>query len=313
MGFAYTCSLASSTLTSLSPSDSCKRSIEEDRYHKATIKIRVSGTNKRDLLTYIARELEKISNTYDRIDYETFIPCNCATCKTSPKPHAYTWENLRRRLQNKRYDVECELSYAKVNVRSLLDDIAVPQAISRDGDMDMDRFIDPAARSSPFSPNINVIYQQPQQTMTNNTGRTINTGGGDYRETHNSGNAQHAERDIVNNHNAAKTPAEAAQEIQDLLKQLDLTPDITNSRINTRIAKQDLDWQKRLWSALKNAAPELLKSGAAIALAPLGFSGAAAAATLNVIVEATRGALEDEGEISPDEPDPIDLARLLDL
>jgi hypothetical protein len=220
------------------------------------------------------------------------------------------------------------LSYAKVNVRSLLDDIAVPQAMSRDGDMDMDRFIDPAARSSPFSPNINVIYQQPQHTMTNNTGRTINTGGGDYREISNSG--QYSERDINNitqNHSGSgdnvagnkntttynPSPAEAIQEIQTLLQQLNLTPDAPDRVINAKIIKQDLDWQQRFWAALKNAAPEILKGGAALALAPLGITGAIAATTLNVMVEATRGALEAEAVISPDEPDPIDMARLLDL
>jgi internalin A len=97
--------------------------IEEDRYHKAEIRIRVSGSNKRHLLAIVAHELEKIQNTYDRLEYQTLIPCNCSTCKGTQKPHTYSWRNLQRRLQNKIYEVQCEKSYAMINVRNLLDDV----------------------------------------------------------------------------------------------------------------------------------------------------------------------------------------------
>mgnify|MGYP001138455970 CR=1 FL=1 len=54
--------------------------------------------------------------------------------------------------------------------------------------------------------------------------RSINTGGGDYREIHNSDNAQYAEGNIVNlNSEQQKTLAEAAAEIQALLEQLEST------------------------------------------------------------------------------------------
>ena len=52
--------------------------------------------------------------------------------------------------------------------------------------------------------------------------RTINTGGGDYREIDNSGN--YAEGDIINlSGEQRQTLAEAAAEIQELLVQLDKT------------------------------------------------------------------------------------------
>lgn len=52
--------------------------------------------------------------------------------------------------------------------------------------------------------------------------RTINTGGGDYRETHNSGT--YAEGDIINlSGEQQQTLAEAAAEIQQLLEQLGTT------------------------------------------------------------------------------------------
>lgn len=56
-------------------------------------------------------------------------------------------------------------------------------------------------------------------------GRTINTGGGDYREINVSNGGQYAEGDIINHLSGAQqqTLAEAAAEIQELLTQLDKT------------------------------------------------------------------------------------------
>jgi hypothetical protein len=201
-----------------------------------------------------------------------------------------------------------------VNIISLIDNISTWRSDRAKRD-DRDRKAETDGRSNLFPSPVEVHnhnHFHPQQTMTQNTGRTINTGGGDYRENHITGsNAQYAEGDIINNP-TPKTATESLQEIHDLLTQLNL-PNTSDRVINAKIIKQDLDWQQRFWAALKNAAPEILKGGATLALAPLGITGAIAATTLNVMVEATRGALEAEAVISPDEPDPIDMARLLDL
>ena len=151
--------------------------IEEDRYHKAQITIRVTGTDKRGLLSYVAREIEKLSNTYDRIEYKTLIPCNCRICKHSETPHTYTWENLQRRLANRIYEVQCDISYDQVNVRSLIDDIAVPIADPHSDQFGMksDRI---GGRSSPFGTegtrDIYYIDQQiiQEKTMGNNVTQT---------------------------------------------------------------------------------------------------------------------------------------------
>ncbi|NJN63246.1 MAG: hypothetical protein HC795_18555, partial [Coleofasciculaceae cyanobacterium RL_1_1] len=287
--------------------------IEEDRYHKAEIKIRVSGTNKRDLLSYVARELEKISNTYDRIDYETYIPCNCATCKNSPKPHTYTWENLRRRLQNKRYEVECELSYVNVNVRSLLDDIAVPQLIDRDDDSMM--LADRTARSSPFSPTVIVNYQNPQQTMTQNTGRTINTGGGDYRENHITGsNAQYAERDIVNNHNPS--PTETAELLKTWLKDLDLSSHSDQDDLKDELLYQPPAQQNQIWDWMDNVSrnsdtrDEAIKTFAEVLGSLFGLPGTIIAGTFKVAYTALTKAKAKRNELPANYENPFDASGL---
>ncbi|MEH1968810.1 COR domain-containing protein [Nostoc sp.] len=92
-------------------------------YGKREIKIRVSGRHKRDLMTIVTHELDKIHDSYNRLKYNKLIPCNCVTCKDSQEPHFYTLENLRNRLAKQKYDVECDISYEKANVLSLIDDV----------------------------------------------------------------------------------------------------------------------------------------------------------------------------------------------
>ena len=48
--------------------------IEDDRYSEANITIRISGSNKRQLMTIVGHELDKINRSYDRLTYEVLIP-----------------------------------------------------------------------------------------------------------------------------------------------------------------------------------------------------------------------------------------------
>jgi translation initiation factor 1 (eIF-1/SUI1) len=96
-----------------------------ENYGKREIKIRVSGKNKRDLLTIVTHELDKIHNSYKRLadKYQKLIPCNCNTCKGSQNPHFYEFANLKRRYQNRKYTVECDISYQDVHVLGLINDM----------------------------------------------------------------------------------------------------------------------------------------------------------------------------------------------
>ena len=96
-----------------------------ENYSKREIKIRVSGKNKRDLLTIVTYELDKIHNSYKRLanKYQKLIPCNCSICKGEQSPHFFEFANLKRRYEKGVPTVQCEKSYDHVEVLSLIDDI----------------------------------------------------------------------------------------------------------------------------------------------------------------------------------------------
>ncbi|OUL30406.1 GTPase [Nostoc sp. T09] len=92
-------------------------------YDNREIKIRVTGRHKRDLLTCVNHELDKIHASYKHLKFNKLIPCNCSVCKNQQAPHFYKFENLRNRIVNQKYNVECDISYEKVNVLGLIDDV----------------------------------------------------------------------------------------------------------------------------------------------------------------------------------------------
>ncbi|WP_099533042.1 COR domain-containing protein, partial [Limnothrix sp. PR1529] len=268
--------------------------IEDDRYYEADITIRVSGSNKRQLLTIVGHELDKINRSYERLTTEVLIPCNCSQCKGSQTPHTYSWESLQRRLANGRRTVECDQSYEDVDVRRLIDDIAEPQP--RENLDKMERFdqYNQCQSASPFSPTINIYNRNDNQPMTTN-----------ITQNHHGSGDNVAGNKTVNNYHAPQTPEAAQQAIQDLLKQLKIDEQTTAAKLQTQVTIQDLEWQQTLWAALKNAGPELAKSAVAIALTSAGLPGAIAAAAFNVVVEGVRGGLEAREALPPGEDNPF--------
>ena len=97
--------------------------IERYRYHKGEIRIRVSGNRKRDLLTTVRYELDKIHKSYERLKYKTLVPCNCSECKGSQSPHLYPWDVLNKFIDDKQPTIQCPISYDMVNVQDLVNDI----------------------------------------------------------------------------------------------------------------------------------------------------------------------------------------------
>ena len=95
-----------------------------ETYDRREIKIRLSGTNKRDFLAVITYKLDEINNSYERLRVKKMIPCNCSVCKNSQEPHFYDFDELRERMANNQQTVECNKppSYNKVNILSLIDD-----------------------------------------------------------------------------------------------------------------------------------------------------------------------------------------------
>ncbi|HIK06230.1 MAG TPA: leucine-rich repeat domain-containing protein [Trichormus sp. M33_DOE_039] len=94
-----------------------------ENYNQREIKIRVAGNRKKELMAVVTHELEKIHNSYERLQYQTLVPCNCEMCVNLPIPHFYSLDSLNKRLNARRYQVECDKSYQMVDVRRLIDDV----------------------------------------------------------------------------------------------------------------------------------------------------------------------------------------------
>lgn len=101
-------------------------------YDKREIKIRVSGLHKRDLLVCVTHELDKIHESYKQLKFDKLIPCNCSVCQNQQNPHFYKFDNLRNRIAKHKYDVECDISFEKVNVLNLIDDVMDTNQLNRE-------------------------------------------------------------------------------------------------------------------------------------------------------------------------------------
>lgn len=89
-------------------------------YDKREIKIQISGDNRKELMTVINYELDKIHAYYPQLKYAQLIPCNCSVCKSSHEPHFYRFNELKKRLGDKRYEIECAISYKMIDILNLL-------------------------------------------------------------------------------------------------------------------------------------------------------------------------------------------------
>ncbi|MDZ7965310.1 MAG: COR domain-containing protein [Nostoc sp. DedSLP03] len=188
-------------------------------YGKREIKIRVSGRHKRDLMTIVTHELDKIHDSYKRLKYNKLIPCNCETCKYSQEPHFYKLENLRNRLAKQKYDVECDISYEKANVLSLIDDV-IDRGKERLFVEQLGVEVNPP--QSPQIPsniyfNLNQVQEQNQtRQKENNLMSTVNQ----YGFGDNVGGDKVMRDKIDTQINNSQNLAQAAKDIKELLDQL---------------------------------------------------------------------------------------------
>jgi GTPase SAR1 family protein len=102
-----------------------------ENYGRRDIQVRVAGQHKREFMTIIVYELDKIYQSYHGLEYNKLIPCNCGRCKNNQDPHFYSFENLRRRITSSQYQVQCDLSFEMVNVLRLIDDVIDIRSLSK--------------------------------------------------------------------------------------------------------------------------------------------------------------------------------------
>jgi internalin A len=92
-------------------------------YGKREIKVRVCGKRRKELMTIVTYELDKIHASYKQLKHKKLIPCNCAQCKNSQEPNFYPHEILRKFMDDRRAHIQCVSSYEMVDVRRLIDDV----------------------------------------------------------------------------------------------------------------------------------------------------------------------------------------------
>ncbi|MCP4374368.1 MAG: GTPase [Deltaproteobacteria bacterium] len=98
--------------------------ITEDYYRRA-MKIRLQGKHKKEFLAIITFELDKIHDSYKRLRYKKFIPCNCLECENQQNPHFYAYHILKSFLEKNQEVIQCLVSTEMVNVKTLIDDVFV--------------------------------------------------------------------------------------------------------------------------------------------------------------------------------------------
>ncbi len=103
-------------------------------YLKREIRIRVTGKFKRNLMTEVTYELDKINNSYHRLKYQKLVPCNCCACINSQNPHSYKFNKLLERIAHNQLTIQCDNPpYHQVQVLGLIDNtLDLKQLISQD-------------------------------------------------------------------------------------------------------------------------------------------------------------------------------------
>jgi len=191
-----------------------------ERYHDREIRIRLTGINQRDFLVILNNEFQKIHDSYERLAYDTLIPCNCDTCKANPKPYSYPLDRLRQFIDQRRPTIQCYESSEDVNVRRLLDDTIEPPPdpqLYYMGDLDFKM-----RRSSDKEFNIhihNINQQGDYNPMTENTNNLQGANIGNFANEVKDNARQQTNQHIHQAPN--QTLAEAAKDIKNLLDQLD--------------------------------------------------------------------------------------------
>ena len=190
-----------------------------EAYYKNEIRIRISGKLKKPLLEVIRHEFDNIHNSYEKLRYQEFIPCNCSTCKGSQTPHDYVLIKLQEKLANQKYDTECEKPpYSKVSIRDLIDDAIGQQSIPT-LELDCNDLSHKSMIVPPVQLNLSIHQSQSQEqpvanTTNNNQGANIGNFANEVKDQ-----ARQQANQYV--HNSEKQSlVEAAKEIQTLIDQL---------------------------------------------------------------------------------------------
>jgi len=101
-----------------------------ESYSRREIRIRVAGRHKKEMITIVSYELDKINSSYMHLKRSKWIPCNCEGCKGNQQPHFYSYDTLREFAADGQKKIQCQKKpYKMVSVRKLTDDVVSREAL----------------------------------------------------------------------------------------------------------------------------------------------------------------------------------------
>jgi hypothetical protein len=101
------------------------RALVRERYFDRRIIIVLEGENKKEMLGIIRKNIKDINDTFENLEVEEMIPCNCTQCKGSAEPYYYRLKGLRRRLRDGQRMIQCDKSYENMNIHEILGDVVI--------------------------------------------------------------------------------------------------------------------------------------------------------------------------------------------
>ena len=228
-----------------------------ESYGKREITIRVSGANGKDLMAIVSNEIDRINDSYERLNYQKLIPCNCDRCREESPVHFFNFNKLVEKYCNGKYVDTCDnYPYSEVSIMSLLDNT-----------IDFHKYLHDKRQSlddrGGFSLQNNKIDRLIMQLGGDNprflTSMEEMNMGNKVTQTHSgSGNNVAGDMNITNNYNNSQDLTQAAAEIQSLLEQLSKGRDVTNRRDKNAVVmdvmdaiEQDKSLMQKVVSALK--------------------------------------------------------------
>lgn len=91
-------------------------------YGKRDIRIRVSGRNRKELLTLIMDEFDRIHEAFPKLQVNKLIPCNCSECKERVEPFLFRYADLRKAKEKGVKALRCMKSFEEVSISPLIDE-----------------------------------------------------------------------------------------------------------------------------------------------------------------------------------------------
>jgi hypothetical protein len=92
-------------------------------YNNREIIVKIFGKCKRKLNTIIMYELEKIHQSFNRLNYEIELPCNCSICFENENPHYFSFEVIQEFIEENQQYIQCLKSKKMVDCLTLREEV----------------------------------------------------------------------------------------------------------------------------------------------------------------------------------------------